>query len=259
MQQKPLRELLNLQGKTAIVTGGAKGIGYAIAYRLAEAGAKVLIADIDVDGEGTAITNMRVAGFQVESVLVNVSKEEDVVHMVEICTEKFGQIDILVNNAGIYPFARLSQLTSAEFQRVTHVNMLGAFFATKHVVDRMKTTGGGKIINITSSSTIRPMAPGLSHYDASKEALLGFTKSLAVELAEHAITVNAIAPGAIQTPGTSGKTHDPASQAAFLKQIPMGRIGQADEVAKVALFLASDMSSYITGSQIVADGGVVLT
>lgn len=259
MQQEPLRELLNLQGKTAIVTGGAKGIGYAIAYRLAEAGANVLIADIDVDGEGTAMTNMRVAGFKVESVLVNVAKEEDVVHMIEICVEKFGRIDILVNNAGIYPFARLSQLTSAEFQRVTHVNMLGAFYAAKHAVDRMKTTGGGKIINITSASTIRPMAPGLSHYDASKEALLGFTKSLAIELAPYAITVNAIAPGAIQTPGTSGRIRDATSQAAFIKQIPLGRIGQADEVAKVAIFLASDMASYITGSQVVVDGGVVLT
>ena len=259
MQQKPLRELLHLQGKTAIVTGAAKGIGYAIAYRLAEAGANVLIADVDVDAEGTAMTNMRVAGFQVESVLADISKEEDVVHMIEICTTKFGGVDILVNNAGIYPMTRLSQLSGAEFKRVTHINMLGAFFASKHVVDTMKTSGGGRIINITSAEVIRPLAEGLSHYSASKHALWGFTKSLAVELAQHNITVNAIAPGAIQTPSTSTDKLDAASVEAFMRRIPLGRIGQADEIAKVALFLASDMASYITGSQIVADGGIVLT
>lgn len=258
MQQKPLRELLNLQGKTAIVTGAAKGIGYAIAYRLAEAGAKVLIADNDVDAEVTAMTNLRVAGFQVDSVLVDVAKEEDVVHMVEICKDKFGSIDILVNNAGIYPMTRLSQMSGAEFKRVTHVNMLGAFFASKHVVDVMKANGGGKIINITSAEVIRPLAEGLAHYSASKHALWGFTKSLAIELAPHGITVNAIAPGAIQTPGTSGGKQDAASSEAFMRRIPLGRIGQADEVAKVVLFLASDMASYMTGSQIVADGGIVL-
>jgi 2-deoxy-D-gluconate 3-dehydrogenase len=260
VQQKPLRELLNLQGKAAIVTGGARGIGYAVAYRLAEAGANVMIADKDVDALGIAITNLRQAGFKAESVLVNVTAEEDVVHMIDICREKFLSVDILVNNAGIFPMKHVSQMSGEDFESVLQVNLLGAFYAAKHAAEIMKTQpNGGKIINITSVDALHPTMIGLAHYDASKHGLWGFTKNLALELAPYKIAVNAIAPGGILTPGVAAIQAPAEAMSGMVERIPMRRFGDADEIGKVALFLASDMSSYVTGAQVIVDGGVLLT
>lgn len=260
MQQKPLRELLNLQGKAAIVTGGARGVGYGVAFRLAEAGANVAIVDKDVDALGVAVTNLRRAGFKVESILADVTKEEDMVHMVQICREKFSSVDILINNAGMYPVEHVSQMSSADFEQVLDVNLTGAFHAAKHAAEAMKTQAqGGKIINITSVDALHPTMVGLAHYDASKHGLWGFTKNLALELAPYKIAVNAIAPGGIVTPGITANKAFASAFSAMVNQIPMKRLGDMDEVAKVALFLVSDMASYITGTQIVVDGGALLT
>lgn len=232
---------ISLFGKVAIVTGGAMGIGLGIVKRLEEVGAKVKVADITTN--------------------IDVSKEEDVKRMVEETVKEFGGVDILVNNAGIYPIVPVEKMTSADFDKVIAVNLKGVFLCTKYASEQMIKQGkGGKIINITSIDALHPSSVGLAHYDASKHGVWGFTKNSALELAPHKIWVNAIAPGAIETPGvTGGKALAADIMEKFIAKIPMQRIGQPDDIGKVALFLASDMSSYMTGSQIVVDGGVLLS
>lgn len=262
---KQLQQLLDLSGKAAIVTGGAKGIGYGIAYRLAEAGAKVLLADLDEAAAQKSADELTAKGWTAEAIKTDVSDEADVKAMVDACKERFGSVDILVNNAGIYPPVPLSGMTEEQFDKVVHVNLRSVFLTTKHASEVMKGQGGGRIINITSIDALHPSMVGLSHYDASKHGEWGFTKNAALELAEHKIWVNAIAPGGIATPGVAamsqGASADQQAVAAkaFMAKIPMHRMGEPDEIGTVALFLASEMSAYMTGSQIVVDGGALLS
>ena len=188
--------------------------------------------------------------------------------LVRKTVELYGSIDILVNNAGIYPSIPLKDMTLEDFEEVIRINLEGAFLCTKYVSEHMiKKNKGGKIINVTSIDALHPSSVGLAHYDASKHGLWGFTKNIALELAPYKIWVNAIAPGGILTPGVQkfqkaaplpGGVDVQNVLKAFLANIPMGRLGESDDIGKVALFLASDMSSYMTGSQIVVDGGVLL-
>lgn len=262
---KNVQDLLNLQGKAAIVTGAAKGIGKGIAYRLAEAGAKVLVADMDAAAAATTTQELVAKGWIAETCTVDVSDETQVQAMIAACKEKFGTVDILVNNAGIYPPEPVAHMSAEDFERVMHVNLRSVFLTTKHVAEIMKPQGGGKIINITSIDALHPSMIGLAHYDASKHGAWGFTKNSALELAEHKITVNAIAPGGITTPGVAAMSQGAsaeqmaASTQAFMAKIPMHRMGEPDEIGMVALFLASDMASYMTGEQIVVDGGALLS
>ncbi len=262
---KDLSQLLDLSNKAAIVTGGAKGIGSGIAYRLAEAGAKVLIADMDEATAQQTAQDLTAKGWTAQSIKTDVSNEEDVKKMIAYAKENFGSVDILVNNAGIYPPAPVADMTEDQFEKVMHVNLRSCFLTTKHAAEVMKPQGGGKIINITSIDALHPSMIGLAHYDASKHGMWGFTKNSALELAQHKIYVNAIAPGGITTPGVAamsqGATAEQmaASTQAFMAKIPMHRMGEPDEIGTVALFLASDMSSYMTGTQVVVDGGALLS
>ena len=262
---KSIPELLNLTNKVALVTGGARGIGYGISYRLAEAGAKVIIADMDENNAQSSADKLTGMGWLAEAHKVDVTSEADVRQMTNDCHEKFGSIDILVNNAGIYPSAPLEQMTEEQFEKIIHVNLRSVFFTTKYVSDVMKQHGGGKIINISSIDSMHPSAVGLSIYDASKHGVWGFTKSSALELAEHKIWVNSIAPGGIDTPGTAAIRQTFAADLiesqtkAYLAKIPMHRTGEPDDIGMVALFLASGLSSYMTGEQVIVDGGVLLT
>lgn len=262
---KDLSQLLNLSGKTAVVTGGAKGIGQGIAYRLAEAGAKVVIADVDGEAADDTAKELAGKGWTARSIKTDVSSEEDVKAMVAFAKDSFGSLDILVNNAGIYPPAPLSQMTEDQFEKVMHVNLRSCFLTTKYASEIMKAQGGGRIINITSVDALHPSMIGLAHYDASKHGMWGFTKNSALELAEHNIWVNAIAPGGITTPGVAAMSQGAsaeqmaASTKVFMAKIPMHRFGEPDEIGMVALFLASDMSSYMTGSHVIVDGGVLLS
>lgn len=269
MEQVPVSSLLDLSGKTAIVTGGAMGIGLGITSRLAEAGAKVMIADTNEEEGKKAAVELSGKGLKVKSAKCDVSSEADVKNLVEETIKEFGSIDILVNNAGIYPNILVSQMEFENFDKILAINLEGVFLTTKHVSRQMIAQGkGGRIINITSIDAIHPSMMGLAAYDASKHGLWGFTKNAAIELAQHKIWVNAIAPGGISTPGVA-KMQARTPQAAeadmkqmieaFLSKIPMHRMGEVDDIGKVALFLASDMSSYLTGSQIVVDGGVLLS
>lgn len=253
--------MINLSGKVAIVTGGAKGIGFGIVSRLAEAGASVVIADLIKEDAERAVLEITAKGWKAKGIVMDVSSEEDVKKMVAGAVSGFGSIDILVNNAGIYPTIPVTQMTLSDFEKVLAINLKGVFLCTKYVSEQMIKQGhGGKIINITSIDALHPSSIGLAHYDASKHGVWGFTKNVALELAPHKIWVNAIAPGVIETPGvTKGKPLAADVMEKFIARIPMGRMGQPDDIGKVALFLASEMSSYMTGSQIVVDGGVLLS
>ena len=260
----PLSKIFQLQDKTAIVTGGAMGIGLGIVERLAEAGANVVIADVNESIGTAAVKNLNAKGRKTAFIKTDVSSEQDVKKAIDFTVHTFGGIDILVNNAGIYPVVSVMQMTSADFEKVLAVNLKSVFLFTKAVSEVMIKQGkGGKIINVTSIDALHPSSVGLAVYDASKHGLWGFTKNSALELAAHNIQVNAIAPGGIATPGTgAGQPASPALQEVqkkFLQKIPMKRMGEPDEIGKVALFLASDLSSYMTGSQVVVDGGVLLS
>lgn len=269
--EEPLHTLIDLSGKTAIVTGGAVGIGRGIAERLHEAGASVVIADIDRDAaEGSAaLLEERRAGSAL-AVHADVADVESVAAMVQATVDSFGGVDVLVNNAGIFPFAPLAQMSEDDFMRVIDVNLRGVYLCTKAVSEQMIEQGrGGRIVNVTSIDALHPSAIGLAHYDASKHGAWGFTKNVALELAEHRIWVNAIAPGGVLTPGVIAlqAPTDPAPEAerpesevvdAITQRIPMKRLGEPDEIGRVALFLASDLASYMTGSQVVVDGGLLL-
>lgn len=269
-EPKPLQELCNLSGKTAIVTGGALGIGYGISYRLAEAGANVVIANrTEEEGVKTALF-LASKGWKAKAMRTDVSVEDDVRRMVEQAVNIYGSVDILVNNAGIYPSIPVTSMTAADFDKVIDINLKGVFLCTKYASEQMIKQGkGGRIINITSIDALHPSSVGLAHYDASKHGVWGFTKNVALELAPHKIWVNAVAPGGITTPGVQKLQQSmqvPAGQVdikkfleTFLANIPMRRMGDPDDIGKVVLFLASDMTSYMTGSQIVVDGGVLLT
>jgi 2-deoxy-D-gluconate 3-dehydrogenase len=258
--------LLDLTGKTAIVTGGAVGIGLGIVKRLAEAGANVVIADINPETGAKAKEEVSSIG-KAEFVQTDVSKEEDVDLMVKKAVEVFGGVDILVNNAGIFPSVPVMDMPVETFDKILSINLRSVFLTTKKVAAQMVAQGkGGKIVNITSIDALHPSSVGLAVYDASKHGLWGFTKNSALELAQYKIWVNAVAPGGVATPGTaamqSGAVPSGVDMAAVLKafmaKIPMGRMGEPDDIGKAVLFLASDMSSYMTGSQIVVDGGYLL-
>lgn len=266
---KDINDLLKLSGKTAIVTGGAIGIGYGIAYRLAEAGANVVIANRTEEEGLRAASELASKGWKVTAIATDVSIEESVKKLVYETVKTYGAIDILVNNAGVYPEIPLREMTLSDFEKVLAVNLNGVFLCTKYASEQMiKQQKGGRIINITSIDALHPSSVGLAHYDASKHGVWGFTKNIALELAPYKIWVNAIAPGGIMTPGVqklqqtmpipSGVDIQKVLES-FLRRIPMQRFGEPDDIGKVALFLASDMASYMTGSQIIVDGGVLLS
>ena len=235
------------------------GIGLGIVRRLHAGGASVLIADMDLDAaEDVAAELAATRPESAAAVRCDVSDQESVVGMVAAAVDRFGGIDILVNNAGIYPFAPLVDLSPELFRRVIEVNLVGLYQCTRAVAKRMIEQGrGGRIVNVTSIDALHPSMAGLAHYDASKHGAWGFTKNVALELAPHRIAVNAVAPGGIDTPGAH--VTDDAARAAFESMVPMGRFGSPDDIARTVHFLASDLASYMTGTQVVVDGGRLLS
>ena len=254
-----LEEMIDLTGKTAIVTGGAMGIGRGIAERLHEAGAAVLLADLDAKEAGAVAEHLNAArDHSAIAIRADVTIPADIEAVVRAAVEQFGGLDILVNNAGIYPFSNFMDMDLAAFERVLRVNLVGAFLAVKAAARQMIAQGrGGKIIIVTSIDALHPSMVGLAHYDASKHGLWGLIKNVALELVEYGIAVNAIAPGGVATPGTGGVS-DPEVVHQTEARIPVHRMADPDEIGRVALFLASDLSNYLIGSQIVADGGLLL-
>jgi 2-deoxy-D-gluconate 3-dehydrogenase len=262
----PLKELINLAGRGAIVTGGAMGIGLAISRRLAEAGAAVLIVDSNASEAVKASESLNSLGYNTKSIECDVTKEDDIKSMVARAAGVLGGIDILVNNAGVYPRQPLEEMTGRDFERVLSVNLTGTFLCIRYAVPEMiKQQRGGSIINIASIEAVHPSSTGMTAYDASKGGVLMLTRSLARELGPHGIRVNAIAPGGIKTRGVLSQTQPSPDRSqlkelkSFISRIALDRMGDADDIARVALFLASDLSGYVTGDLIVADGGYLVS
>lgn len=239
-----------------MVTGSAMGIGREIAARFAREGADVVLFDIS-DKVFEAAEELRSYGVRALAFRGDVSNRRDVEGAVSEAAEKLGKIDILVNNAGIYPFKAFLEMSEEDWDRVMNVNVKGTFFFTRAVAPLMVKNGYGRIINIASIAGTVVGFPGLTHYCASKAAILGFTRALALELARFNITVNAVAPGPIETPGTkAGLTEE--TKEVYIRAIPVGRLGLPADIASVVAFLASDEASFITGQLLVADGGYVV-
>jgi len=263
-----IAQLFDLTGKGAIVTGGAMGIGQAISCRLAEAGASVMITDIDLEAASQTVEQIKARGGKAQAIRADARSKADARKVVQTTVEAFGRLDILVNNAGIYPMSPVLEASEELWDKVLDTNLKGAFFYSQAAAQEMIKAGhGGKIINIASIDALHPYG-ATAHYAASKAGVVMLTKALALELGLHEILVNAVAPGGIMTPGTvatrraislaTGMNDEQIIQS-FTERLPLRRMGQPDDVAKVVLFLASAAADYMTGSLVLVDGGFLLS
>jgi 3-oxoacyl-[acyl-carrier protein] reductase len=241
--------------KVAIVTGGAQGIGAAIVDRLASEGANIAVVDINAEKAAEVAAAVRAKGVEAESYKVDVSNTDDVKVLVAEITKRFGRVDILVNNAGITRDGLLMTMSEQDWDLVLAVNLKSIFNFIKSVARPMVKQKGGSIINVSSVVGLMGNA-GQINYSASKAGVIGVTKSSAKELAGRNIRVNAIAPGYIQTAMTDKL--DEKARNALMEHIPSKRLGQPEDVANAVLFLASELSSYITGEVIRIDGGMAM-
>jgi 3alpha(or 20beta)-hydroxysteroid dehydrogenase len=244
-----------LDGKVALITGGARGMGKSHVRHFVAEGARVVFGDV-LDDRGAALA----AGLDERAcryVHHDVTSEAGWAAAVAAAVGSFGKLDVLVNNAGVLTFAPIADMPLAEFRRVLEVNAVGCWLGMKAVIEPMKAAGGGSIINISSIEGLTGAA-GLSAYTASKFAIRGMTKSAAQELGRFGIRVNSVHPGGVLTSMTLGQaaTADPAADA-FLKAMPLARFARPAEISCLVAYLASDESSYSTGSEFVADGGVL--
>lgn len=244
---------MRLSEKVAIITGGAGGIGFATAEIFAREGAKVAIADFDEEVGSVKASELQEKGYDVAFFQVDVSERANVDEMVQRVLERFGTIDILVNNAGITRDAMLSKMTVADFQKVLDVNLSGVFHCTQAVLPPLVEKGSGAIINTSSVSGIYGNI-GQTNYAASKAGVVGMTKTWAKELGRKGITVNAVAPGFIETGMTATVPDKVIDQ--MKQQIPLARLGAPEDIANAYLFLASDEAKYINGITLHVDGGI---
>ena len=233
------------------------GIGYGIAKRFVEAGANVVIADVAEEAGTQKAAELAEQGKNVVFVKTDVSSEESVKALMDAVVEKFGGIDVFVNNAGIFPGALVEGMDLAFWEKTQAVNLRGVFLCSREALRVMKDKGGS-MVNVASIDALHPSGVGLAAYDASKHGVWGFTKNFALEVSKYNIRVNALAPGGVATEGVSNMTGGVVDTDAFTQLIPMKRFANPDEMATVALFLASDAASYMTGSIVVADGGRLL-
>ena len=246
--------IMILKDKTSIVTGGARGIGRAMALKFAEEGSNIAICDVSAEVLEASKKEIETSGREVLAEKVDVTNLKDVQDFVQKALDKFGKIDILINNAGITRDGLLVRMTDRDWDAVLNVNLKGTFNCTKVVAKAMMKQRAGKIVNIASVIGLIGN-PGQANYAASKGGIIAFTKSAAKELASRNINVNAIAPGFIETQMTAKLSEDVKNE--IKKQIPLGKWGDTGDVANVALFLVSDASAYITGQVVQVDGGMV--
>jgi glucose 1-dehydrogenase len=246
-----------LRGKTALITGSSRGIGRGIAQRFASEGANVAINYIgSVEAAEETLAEVTAAGARGTLLHADVSSAAAVTKLVEDAVAEFGEIDILVNNAGVETHAPFWDVTEADYDKVMNVNVRGTFFGSQALVRHLRATGrSGRIINISSVHEEQAF-PNFAAYCASKGAIRMLARSLAVELGPLGITINNIAPGAIETPINRALLNDPVKLSSLLGQIPLGRLGQPADVAGLAVFLASDDASYVTGATFGVDGGL---
>jgi NAD(P)-dependent dehydrogenase (short-subunit alcohol dehydrogenase family) len=254
---RAIHELISLEGRNAVVTGGARGIGFAIAERLAEAGAGVLIGDLNVHGAGIAAESL--FGDRVIAGAVEVADRRSVSALADRAEAELGGIDIWVNNAGIYPADPPLDIDDEQWNRVLAVNLHGTYLGAREAANRMIRQGkGGIIINISTAPAY--VRDGEPHYVASKLGVVALTRRMAAELGEAGIRILALAPTVILTPGMAeaaerGDWDLDAMAAEFGPRLPLGRVGVPDDVARVALFCASDLASFMTGCEVRVDAG----
>ena len=253
--QRSTEDMGDLQGRIALVTGGAQGIGRAIAEELAAAGAVIVLADVNEAKLAETVAEMKAQGIDASAFTVNVSSQESIEAGAKAIIEKFGKVEILVNNAGITRDNLMLRMKPADWDLVLSINLTGAFLLTQALLSPMLKNRWGRIVNI-ASVVGRAGQAGQVNYAASKAGLIGLTRSLAREVASRNITVNAVAPGYIETPMTAVLSEEVSK--AMLATVPLGRRGTPKDVAQAVKFLASDAASYITGHVLDVNGGMFM-
>ena len=253
----PLADLLGLSGRVAVVTGGARGIGRACCSRLAEAGARVVVADIDEEAAREAASAI---GARASAAAVDVREAASVRALVERARDEHGRLDVWVNAAGVYPTSPLLELSEQDWELVLDTNLRGTFLGAREAARAMIAGDrGGVIVNVSSTAAYRAEAPGAAHYVASKFGVRGLTQALAVELGPHGIRVLAVAPTVTLTPGLEAQRSSLESAGFALEELgprlPLGRVAVPDDVARVVLFCACDLSLLMTGSTLLVDAG----
>ena len=244
-----------LDGKVAIISGGARGQGATEARMFAREGAKVVIGDL-LDEEGKQVeAQINESGGEATYVHLDVTQEDDWRSAVETAVSRYGKLDILVNNAGILIRKGLEETTVEDWDRIMGVNAKGVFLGTKHAIPAMRRAGGGSIINISSTAGLVGSPNGSPSYTATKGAVRLLTKSTAIQYAKEGIRCNSVHPGPIDTDMIRDTMSDPARLEQRMQRLPMGRVGTSEEIAYGVLYLASDESSFVTGSELVIDGG----
>ena len=245
----------SLAGRVAVITGGSRGIGAAIAARLAESGAAVVVSGRDAGRLDRAVKDLESLGASALGVVADAAKREDADRLAETARERFGRVDVLVNNAGVTRDGLLLRMKDDDWDRVMDVNLRGAFLMTRAVTKTMIRQKSGRVINIASTAGAMGNA-GQVNYSAAKAGLIGFTKAAARELAHWSILVNAVAPGLIDTDMSAAMPA--AARDTLIAQIPLGRVGTAREVAEMVGFLAGDGAAYVTGQVFHVNGGLYL-
>jgi NAD(P)-dependent dehydrogenase (short-subunit alcohol dehydrogenase family) len=249
----------SLEGKVAVITGASRGIGRAVALRLAKAGAKVVASSRKLENVQPVADEIEAAGEEALALQAHVGQPDDVATLVARTVEAFGRLDVAVNNAGTNPhFGPLLTAEEGQWAKILDTNLTGAFRVCKAVVPQMEKQGGGKIINLASVAGLRP-SPGMGAYSVSKAGLIMLTQALALELGQANIQVNAVAPGVIKTRFSQLLWGTPQIAEPMLGKLPLGRFGEPEDVAGLTLFLASPASDYITGGVFLVDGGMNVT
>ncbi len=263
LASRSVADLISLRGKTAVITGGGRGIGQAIARRLAEAGADLVVGDLNEQSAADTAADMR-GRFQVRTVgaHLDVTQSGSVAALATLAERTFGRLDIWINNAGAFPPADLIETTDEQWDQVQNINLRGTFFGCREAGKRMVTAGSGVIVNITSVSGYRGRA-SVGHYGAAKHGVVGLTKSLAVELGPKGVRVVAVSPCMTETPGLDEQRKASNQGDSFLEMqarvrssIPLNRFGHPDDIARAVLFCASPLAAFVTASTVFADGGL---
>jgi len=245
---------MRLENKIAIITGAGSGIGRGIALTFIREGAKVVVADWSEKGGQETVDLIKGQGGEAVFVKTDVSKAEDIERMVGVCLKEYGKVDILINNAGIAKMGPLHETSEADWDAVMNVNLKSVFLASKAVIPEMLKQGKGKVVNTASIAGLVGFETA-GAYCASKGGIIALTRVMALEYAKNKINVNAIAPGIIKTAMTKDMLQDQTTKAGFEAQTPYPRLGEPEDIAMAALYLASDESDFVTGEVLVVDGG----